>query len=155
VLTATWFSMSEQNFTNDDVLFSLVVKSRRSAQLDKALAINSNFAEPKIVGSESGSRDLTLAFRNLQLQDATILFQNSPNPFVDQTIIGFYLPDSGEGTLQIRDASGRAIWSHSAIYDHGYHEYQIDADQLGTSGLLFYTLKQGDNQITKKMMQIR
>ncbi len=155
VITATWFSMSEQLFSKDEVLFELIVKSRTTAQLDRSLAITTNYADPKIVGVESGTRNLALGFDDVDLEESLILFQNSPNPFAERTMIGVYITEEGQGNLQIRDVSGRAVWSHSQHYQKGYHEHEISADQLGMSGLLFYSFRQGDKELTKKMMQVR
>ncbi|MDH3246858.1 MAG: T9SS type A sorting domain-containing protein, partial [Saprospiraceae bacterium] len=130
-------------------------KSRSTAQLDRSLAITTNYADPKIVGVESGTRNLALGFDDVDLEESLILFQNSPNPFAERTMIGVYITEEGQGNLQIRDASGRAVWSHSQHYQKGYHEHEISADQLGMSGLLFYSFRQGDKEITKKMMQVR
>lgn len=60
-------------------------------------------------------------------QDGQIyaLYQNSPNPFTDETIIGFQLPLSESGTLEIQDASGRIVKVFKGDFRQGYNQLKV------------------------------
>jgi hypothetical protein len=92
--------------------------------------------------TQSGVLDPTQAAAALK---AMRLFQNKPNPFSTQTLIGFRLPASGRVGLQIVGADGRLI--RTLVNQNraaGNHEVTWDGlDNAGRkmpSGVYFYEL---------------
>lgn len=89
---------------------------------------------------------------NPVLEGAPRLYQNYPNPFNSATAIGFAVPKRQEVQLTVHDFSGRLLYTHSATYDKGYHELQLQRRDLDASNLLYYTFKTGDFVATRKMV---
>ncbi|NNF33030.1 MAG: T9SS type A sorting domain-containing protein, partial [Saprospiraceae bacterium] len=88
-------------------------------------------------------------------EEATFsLDQNEPNPFDEVTVIGFRLPESGNATLTVYDVSGRVITNVRGNYAQGYNEIKLKKEDLNATGVLYYTLKSGDYNATKKMIII-
>jgi Secretion system C-terminal sorting domain/Glycosyl hydrolase family 79 C-terminal beta domain len=83
------------------------------------------------------------------------LRQNFPNPFNPSTAISFNLNHAGVISLRIYNVLGQLI----DIIAQGYKtagEYTYTVNMKGfSSGLYFYTLRQGTNQITKKMLLLQ
>lgn len=78
------------------------------------------------------------------------LFQNRPNPFTGQTVIGFVLPEACEAQLRVFDVSGRVLAERKAQYPAGRSEETIKLD--GVSGVLWYELTTPFGIVTKKMV---
>jgi len=83
------------------------------------------------------------------------LYQNTPNPFYEQTLIGFNLPEASEATLSIYDASGRTLHVIEGDFEKGYNNVQVDRDVLNAPGILYYRLVTPTRHATKKMMYIK
>ena len=83
------------------------------------------------------------------------LGNNYPNPFNPSTIIDVSLARSGFMSLRIYNVLGQLV----KVVDEGYkqageYRYTIDMDRFA-SGVYFYTLRQGTNVMTKKMLFLK
>jgi hypothetical protein len=84
--------------------------------------------------------------------DHAELLQNVPNPFNDQTQIGFYLPTASDGHLTIRDEKGSIIYRLKTSYNQGWNQVTIKNSELKAIGVLYYTLDTPEYTATKKMV---
>ena len=82
------------------------------------------------------------------------MLQNQPNPFKDETVIGFTLPEATIATLTIYDVSGRVLKQIKGDYAKGYNEESINRSELSGTGVLYYTLETADDSATKKMIVV-
>jgi hypothetical protein len=80
------------------------------------------------------------------------LFQNQPNPFDDNTVIGFVMPETTEAVLNVYDQSGRRVHSITGNYAAGYHTIALDRSVLRTSGVYHYELVTATERLTRKMV---
>jgi len=78
------------------------------------------------------------------------LFQNRPNPFSGQTVIGFVLPESCEAQLRIFDVSGKMLVEKKAQYPAGRYEEIFNLE--GVSGVLWYELLTPFGTMARKMV---
>ncbi|MBK6995578.1 MAG: T9SS type A sorting domain-containing protein [Saprospiraceae bacterium] len=93
------------------------------------------------------------------------LYQNQPNPFVNKTSIGFYLParrnfseggpETIEATLSIFDETGRVVYQQKGQFAQGENTIALDRALLNTTGVLYYKLQTATDSATKKMIQAR
>ena len=80
------------------------------------------------------------------------LEQNYPNPFNPTTIIRFSILKDAEIKLTIKNILGQVISTPvNEKLNSGTHEVKIDFNNL-PSGNYYYTISDGVNSITKKMM---
>jgi hypothetical protein len=78
--------------------------------------------------------------------------QNFPNPVNGLTKVNVYMQNGGDLSLKVTNLTGQTLMSMEKTNVHaGVNEFVIDASQL-SSGVYFYTVKQGDQSITKKMI---
>jgi hypothetical protein len=83
------------------------------------------------------------------------LFQNVPNPVIDNTSISFYLPKDGNVRLTVSNTLGQEIMTlSSADYTRGMHTIQMDATTMST-GVYFYKLEANQRFITKQLTLIK
>ncbi len=69
------------------------------------------------------------------------VFQNHPNPFSKQTNICFLLPERDNAELKIYDITGRLLMLKSNTFERGINQFRIDHEELGTKGVLYYTIE--------------
>ncbi|MEN0006275.1 MAG: PKD domain-containing protein, partial [Bacteroidota bacterium] len=79
------------------------------------------------------------------------LHQNTPNPFTNETKIGFELPAAMDAELIIHDHLGRVVQRFEGYYDGGYNEVVWSKANL-QSGVYYYTLKTADYAATLNMI---
>lgn len=83
------------------------------------------------------------------------LKQNYPNPFNPTTIISYGLEKAGNVNLDVYNILGEKV---AALVDGfqsaGVHSVTFDGSRL-PSGIYFYTLQNGDNKTTKKMILMK
>jgi hypothetical protein len=83
------------------------------------------------------------------------LFQNQPNPFKGQTVIGYNLPESANVTLTIQDAAGKVIRVIRTTGVKGYNMTSLNSNELPASGVLYYTIETDGFTATKKMIVLQ
>jgi hypothetical protein len=80
------------------------------------------------------------------------LEQNQPNPASTTTLIQYEVQYNSNVSLQVFDITGRLVLNiEEGNQNSGLHSVLIDAGKL-QSGAYFYTLKAGENRLTKKMI---
>ena len=83
------------------------------------------------------------------------LFQNVPNPVMDNTSISFYLPEDGQVRLTVSNTIGQEIMTlASDNYTKGMHTIQMDAKAMST-GVYFYKLEANKTSITKQLTLVK
>ena len=83
------------------------------------------------------------------------LFQNVPNPVMDQTSISFYLPKSSKVRLMVSNTLGQEIMTLTdTSYQKGMHTINMDAAGLST-GVYFYKMKADKTIITKQLTIVK
>jgi len=82
------------------------------------------------------------------------LYQNRPNPFNGETMIGFNLPESGAATITFYDVTGRMLRMIEQDCSKGYNEVRINKSELGASGILYYELRTPYATASKKMILV-
>ena len=83
------------------------------------------------------------------------LYQNVPNPVIDNTSISFYLPEDGNAKLTVSNTLGQEIMTLvSDNYSKGMHTIQMDANTMST-GVYFYKLEANNKSITKQLTLVK
>ncbi len=83
-----------------------------------------------------------------------LLEQNRPNPFRQETTIGFVLPEAMQATLTVYDVTGRVLRSFTGDYAKGYQTVELHKSNLGGHSILYYRLETRDFSATRKMILI-
>jgi hypothetical protein len=137
--------------TEDEILFTLVVKSTKKALLSELISLGSG-----ITKAESYTGDLHVAGVSLNIRNKSLskieLFQNEPNPFKGQTTINFFMPQATSATLSVYDLSGKLLEIRKIDAVKGMNSQVFTKESVGSSGVLYYTLESGDFLATKKMI---
>jgi hypothetical protein len=83
------------------------------------------------------------------------LVKNYPNPFNSRTVIGFYLSEGSDVSVEIFDILGRRIESLNNSYlEEGHHKFAWDGDDL-SGGIYLYSVKGESLNVTRKMLLLK
>ena len=156
LLTFSWASLDKRT---DDVLFTIEIRAAADALLSDVLQLNSRqaTAEAYLLAEGQNKIEGTIAVHDLKLaflpetamqtwtgENGFEVFQNRPNPFRDETRIGFYLPGPAVVNLTIHDVNGRALTQLRGEYAAGYNSLSLTRtmlqQQMSAGGVLSYTL---------------
>ncbi len=135
-------------------LMTLTIEAEKSGWLSEMITLNNSFLEGEVYDEYDETYSLNLQWMNaVEVADAqeVQLHQNRPNPWTDETIIPFELPEAGEVTLSITNAIGEEVMSHVRHFSSGKQQYKI-RNESWPAGLYYYTLRFGDIQLTKTML---
>jgi len=85
-------------------------------------------------------------------KDDLVLSQNFPNPAQDWTTVAYYLPRGGKAQLEIRDRTGRRVWTRSmGVLEGGWYQERLPVSEWAP-GLYSYALSLEGRQLVKKML---
>ncbi len=134
-------------------LITLVVRANRNADLKQSLRLTSRLTPSAAYDLEGREFFMELTFGGEKPQARTPeLYQNVPNPFPDETVIRFMLPQAQRAEISIYDLKGRLLLRKEGIFDSGLNEIPVRKSGLNAKGVLFYTLKTDSFTATKKML---
>ena len=125
----------------------------KNGRLSDLLSIQSNPTVAEAYDADLEVLSVDLAFTQPVTTDL-VLYQNQPNPFKGNTIIGFDLPENSAIQLQVFDVAGKQLQLIEGNYQKGYNAIELDSDNLSTNGVLYYQLHTQFGSLTKKMMVI-
>jgi hypothetical protein len=149
LLTMSWNETLPQYVADGKQLFTLVFRAEEELRLSESVELSSAITR-KEAYVNGQLRDIALRFTDAPLEFA--LYQNAPNPFNEQTVIGFNLPFDAEAKIMIYDVSGKVVHTIVADYEQGYNQVTIDHIDLPSSGIYYYELICQEFKATKRMI---
>jgi hypothetical protein len=138
--------------------FTLTFLAAKTGKLSEMLSVSGAITRAEAYPAQGGGR-LGIAFRFKDALGTSVralgfeLYQNQPNPFVNKTNIGFYLPEATEAALSIYDEAGRLVYQQKGQFAKGEHSISLDRALINSNGLLYYKLETETATATRKMIQ--
>lgn len=161
ILIAIWDNDNEQTLPPGAGVFRLQFQVLRSGVLlSDVLRISEKTMPAEAYNLDLAAAPVKLVFTQALQQETAgasgklQLFQNQPNPFVQQTRIGFILPEACEATLSVYDTEGRALWQEKRHYPAGYQERTVRLEALAPAGMLYYELTTPYGVLSRKMARM-
>ncbi len=152
LITVSWNTFDAQD--DESLLISLGFTALRTANFSDLLSINSRITNAEAYAANGEFRNIQLQFEeNTTAASAFRLHQNYPNPFKDQTMVAFNLPEPSEVLLSVYDANGQLILQRQDYYEAGENQIVLKKNNL-KSGVLYYHLQTNNYQASKKMVLI-
>jgi hypothetical protein len=156
---------ADRHGVEPEPLFTLTFIATTDGSLSEMLKITSGITEAEAyrdLGASSRSSsvellDIQLSFETTEVQKPLeyALYQNEPNPFSDQTVIGFDLPDAMPATFTVYDLHGRVLHRIEGNYAQGFNEIVLKGKELKVAGAYYYRLNAGDFTASKKLILSR
>lgn len=148
----SWNSLDAIAIKSDDILFSLVLENHADAS--SITILNNDSISAQAYDLDLNILSISQFSEEVADYDFTLL-QNEPNPFFNQTIVRFSLPESMEVTMKIFDNTGRLVTDLTDVFSMGLNSIVVDQNTLGSSGVYQYQISTAHNTLSKKMILIK
>src|SRR5690606_9592326 len=136
---------------------TMTFRAKTSGMLSEVLSANSRFTAAEAISLEGTEIGLKMVFNtaNGSIAAGTYeLYQNVPNPFANETMINFSLPEAMDAVMTVFDVSGKVVKQINGSYAKGLNGVRISKEELPSAGVLYYQLEAGSFKATKKMIII-
>jgi flagellar hook assembly protein FlgD len=153
VITTSWNSNESVTVANNEVIFSITFTANTAVNTEELLTINSRYTASEAY-SNADLYNVVLGFNGNTVSNGFELFQNTPNPFKAETMIGFNMPKAGAVTLTIYDISGRVLRLIEMDAVEGANAVNVTRDGIDATGVLYYQLETATEIATKKMILV-
>lgn len=156
VVTTSWNRMDNvQSKLGETPLFALILRAKRDlATLNGLIAIGDRITPAEAYGTQGEPFKVEFGLQGVPMaQGQPMVYQNIPNPFAGETLIGFYLPDGGEAQLRVSDLQGRLLKHIKGQFEAGYGQFRLKSTGL-PPGILQYTLTCGTFSATRRMIVV-
>lgn len=160
-VTVSWFETTPVTLDNGEPVITLEFLAKSACHADRSFGISSRYTHAEAyIGEDMALLGVGLGFTTVSAVGETAaghfeLYQNVPNPFNNQTAIGFRLPEASQATLTIVDALGKIVKVIEGRYPAGYSELLLNRSELPAQGILFYRLDTPASSATRAMTLIR
>lgn len=135
-------------------LFTLVVNSNITGKLSDYLTLQSRPTIAEAYDIQGNITDLELSFQtHLTFEKPFTLYPNKPNPFREETVIGFQMAAHAKAKLLIYSAEGRLVKTIESVFDPGYQEFRIRNQDLPAVGVYYYTVEVNGYRAVQKMLK--
>jgi hypothetical protein len=152
-VTVSYNKESAIDMAEGDALLVLTLRAKTKGNLTNGLWIDSAITKAEAYNSEFNVMNVAFTVENRNDLSNT-LYQNTPNPFKSITTIGFELAQQADATLTVFDVTGKTVMVITNNFNKGYNSIEINRNELGASGVLYYTLESGDFKATRKMVVV-
>ncbi|MBK9981725.1 MAG: HYR domain-containing protein [Saprospiraceae bacterium] len=135
-------------------VMTIHAEALKSGMISEMVTMDRSFMASELYDGSQESYNLSLDWKAENAQstgDEIELHQNRPNPWEEETIIPFELPEKGDVTISITNALGVEMTSITREFGAGKQQYKI-TNERWPAGLYYYTLRFGDFQLTKTML---
>ncbi len=156
IITSSWNGFMPTDIDSDEVLFSLTFKTKKAVRISEAIHLSSSVTPAEAYEKEGNLVNVQLKIKDIIEQpDGFKLYQNKPNPFTGETVIGFDLPEVSTATLTIFNLAGKQIKSIKDEYQKGYNQIVLNGGSFTEYGVLYYQLSTSAGVETKKMILLK
>ena len=152
-LTTSWNAAEAVNL-DGEALFTAVFVATEDVQLSSALSINSKVTAAEAVTAEFEAANVSLAF-NGAAANAFAVYQNTPNPFSAETVIGFNAVEAGNATVTFTSVEGKVLAVRTVEATKGYNSITVNAANIAAAGVVYYTVETANNTATNKMVIVK
>jgi hypothetical protein len=152
-LTTSWHKVGGVSAKSTDVLFTLHFQATAGGKLSEMISLNSRETKAEAYNTASDIKDVKLTFRGSEGAEFA-LYQNEPNPFKGNTVIGYDIPEAGNVTLTVFDITGKVIMVKEQNSVKGYNTITVSSKEMPSVGVLYYRLDANEYTATKKMVII-
>ena len=152
IITTAWHSAIARTIGKEEVLFSFVFKAKEAGQTFSEIWFDNSLTSAEAY--RQNGEVIGVQLDNSEAYASIQLFQNEPNPFNNQTIVKFYLPQAKQATLVVTDVSGKVVQSIHKKYEAGMNQEVLNKGDLLQQGIYYYRLQTNDFIGVKKMLLI-
>jgi len=139
------------------VLLQLKIKAIESGKLQDFISIsNHELASEIYAQSDDSYNNYAVNFEFLgNDHQGLVVSQNMPNPFSKETTIEFEISRDQKVWIEIVDYAGKVLLQQNRDFPKGVNTISINSEDLDQSGILFFRISTGTEQVIRKMVSLR
>lgn len=137
-------------------LFSIQIKLLRDAWVSDLIEIDDRVLRSEAYFDDNSIAPVGIEFRT-SIEDVreVSLYQNTPNPWIDQTEITFYTPTADNYTINVYDVNGRLLYKTEGVSVVGMNNTLLENTIFENGGLMYYELIVSDVRLVNKMLLVK
>jgi Dockerin type I domain len=151
ILTSVWSTANSVNITEPTTVFTLVVQPKTTTRLTEIFSKNDVYTEGVAYDALGSPATVNLKFL-MSAKTELQLIQNRPNPFANETIIPFLLPEDGQATLTVSDLLGRVVMKREQVFAKGLNEVVFSVNDAAANGVFIVRLQTANGVAERKIM---
>ena len=154
ILTISFNEAKGREVTNGDLV--LEIEFEMTAD-ELSVSLNELFDNEVYIGSSENIEVKVLALTSdkFDLANGFSVFQNTPNPFSNETVIAFEIPKDQSVFMQIFDNSGKVLYTATDEFTRGYNEFTVKQSDIESTGILYYQISTDTHIATRKMIILK
>ena len=157
LLTHLWASPNSTQLNTGDVMFTMYFNVLADqARLSDILDLTTSYVGEIAYVDPQTPVGIDLVFQPIQDQPETTvpfaLLGNRPNPFSDQTLIEFTLPQAGPVKLMVMDLTGKPVLVRRTEGVAGYNAIPVHQSEMSVPGLYHYILESNGSRALGKLI---
>jgi len=154
-LNLSWNQANGISVAKEDALFTIELRAKTNGQLMNQITLNSTKLNAEVYTDALETMKVGFDIRTKE-NNGFVLYQNTPNPFENETAIVFELPNSGSATLTVYDLTGKVLKTISGEFVKGMNSVNMSKDDLQASGgVLYYQLETDNDTAVRKMIMLK
>jgi hypothetical protein len=155
-ITASWGSTVPVKIDQNRAMFTFAFEAKEDGKLSDNIFFSSRATQALVYDKNDNEFTLSIDWRQSPNDQVSFqLFQNSPNPFNNETMVRFTMEDTEVASFTIYDLSGKVVHSSIQTFPQGENQMILSKNQLGGAGVFYYELKTSKKSSTKKMIVIQ
>ncbi len=161
-LTALWVNTKSTTLSDNTVLFTLTFKALSAVNsLSEVLHVGSDITSAEAIDENGEILGVDFEFvsnssvgTDFLEKKSYALYQNQPNPFSNETTIGFRMAEIGKASIRVFSTDGRLVKTIIGNFNQGNNTVVFRKDELGAPGVYYYELETSKFSDRKKMILI-
>ncbi|MEZ4954683.1 MAG: cohesin domain-containing protein [Saprospiraceae bacterium] len=152
-LDISYNQLNPINSNESDPLFTLFFKAKKAGNV---LSLINIFKDGLL--SEAYTNGLKIIGLELNFLDdisnstKAQFYDPQPNPFFDQTLLPFYLPEAGLVKIVFMTSEGKVLKSMASNFAAGHSHFSVKSDDFQHNGLLLYRIETAHATSTGKLI---
>lgn len=150
----SYVSTKPATSAGNEILFTLVFQAKTNGLLSESFSVNATSLFPEVYTQQNDQMyALELRFDTFENPKDFVLFQNTPNPFRENTMISFFVHDIQQFEFRIFDQTAKQIYSDQITAKAGHNAIEFNYPEIVKyGGVFYYQLINAKYAATKKMV---
>jgi len=153
-ITTSWSNPTAESISENEGAFTLIFKARSQGLISESVYVTSELTPAQAYGAKGEVMNVGLNFigKDGKAVQGFALYQNQPNPWGTETLIGFNLPSQMKAKVSIYDVTGKVLKVVERTFNKGYNSVTLNKGELPATGVMYYQLDAADFTDAKKMI---
>lgn len=153
LLALAWNRPDQSEPRAGDAIIHTKFKAHKDGLLSDALRTSEQLTDLAAFDKEGKMHAVELKYRTeTRAIGGVELEQNAPNPFIEMTLLKFFLPSATDATISIFDLSGRLVFERTSTYSAGNQQFLLNRSDIGQAGIFTYQVKTDYGLASRKLV---